>query len=304
MHKRFLTIFTLILYQPFFLYGHIVIHSLYEARAELKKADKNTVVLFDIDETLTVAYDEPFLRKTWQAVPIVHQALTDAFQKHFSVSGHTNFADFKNEMWTQTWAKARLHRVDNHSPELIKSLQKKHVKTIAFSSAFAGIVGTDKPVKEIRFEQLKNVGIRFDVPELPQQILLSSYPIFHNAQPTFYRGILLTNNQATKGEVLIDFFDKIGWHPTHVIFFDDVIENLDSVSQALIKRNIPCTTFFHKGTVAAESNLDANHTITIIKQQLNQLDAQGNFPPFDAIERETKTTKYTLPAQSTYLCAK
>src|SRR4029077_4286449 len=55
--------------------------------------------------------------------------------------------------------------------------------------------------------------------------------------PLYEEGILFSKGYK-KGEVLKTFFKQCNFHPSKVIFIDDLYENLDSVKDELIDLNI------------------------------------------------------------------
>lgn len=131
--------------------------------------------------------------------------------------------------------------IEQDTPEIIKTIAAKKIKTMALTASLTGQLGKIKNLEVWRYEVLKNLGIDFSN-SFPQtsEIKFNNVPEYIRRKPVFYKGILCSNgdgNKNNKGDALVLFLEKISFSPKVVIFVDDKKENLENVEQALVKFN-------------------------------------------------------------------
>jgi len=180
--------------------------------------DKNTLVVFDIDDTIMTPKIWPG-SSVWLEYEIgrmqkigfkFEDALYLILPLYFSVH------QFTEDMMTP---------LDN-SPHLIKTLQKNNIKAMALTNR-------SMPMYEITLRELGFIGIDFTINSLYDQDLPLS--ITHKAK--FSNGIIFCGNND-KGELLFQFLEKIDFVPKKIIFIDDKLKNVTSVQKAVEKRGI------------------------------------------------------------------
>jgi len=183
-----------------------------------KHTNKNTLVIFDIDDTIMTPKIWPG-SNTWLEHEIkriqkkgleFEDALYLILPLYFSVH------QFTEDMMAP---------LDN-SPKLIKTLQKNNIKTMALTNR-------SMPMLKITLKELQGIGIDFLKNSLYGQDLELS--ITHKGR--FSEGIIFCGNND-KGELLFQFLEKIGFRPEKIIFIDDKLKNVKSVQVAVEKREI------------------------------------------------------------------
>lgn len=181
--------------------------------------DKNSLVLFDVDDTLIVPCDA---------------ILRPKGKKLFYQLIRQYDGDFYREILIQ----ARHSLVDKESVHLVQKLQRNHIPVIAFTAATAKTRGT-KELGMWRVEELKNVGFDFrsafpdvDVLEFTKADSKVYFPLFKS-------GVLYTSLHS-KGDILTSFIQQLKLNPNKVVFVDDKLYFVKSVVKALDQLGIPC----------------------------------------------------------------
>ena len=218
-----------------------------------KEEAKNVLILFDVDTTLIQYIKKPTNTKK--------QA---SYQKPSS-----NLTIKEKELsFTKTFHKNKMILIDNAAPELIKELQTKGVKVIAYTSS---LVNPDKSISNkmlFKFrDALQKIGLDFTAHELPTSVKpLQRFRRYFNDYPTFYHGILSTNGQYNKniddGAVLLEFLQSLTpertpstcgtYKPKTIIFVSSDVEKMSNIESKLstIQPNIEficlqCTNSTH-----------------------------------------------------------
>jgi len=219
------------------------IDSLTEAQTVLDKADVHTLVIFDIDDTLTYHGNVPFQRWFLQT--------GEGKQFRQAVDDHVASKENPNEYNKLIHAKRMLAFTDQPLEpiivDIIKKLQDRGVKVIALTKFNTGGMakGLIPSLPKLRFDKLKEVDIDFSSSFPEQEIVFDQLTSELGRHPVFYKGILLTD-AFSKGEVLGLFLDSVSWKPNKVIFFDDRSEYVELVQQEMKKRGIPFQGFIYK----------------------------------------------------------
>lgn len=226
------------------------ITSFEQARGQLERCGKNSLVLFDIDDTLIIAPDY-LARKSidwWLWLRLVI-----AFPQFLKIS---NFEDVFSLMWLY----APRILIEPHVVTMINDLKNKGCTVLGLTSMESGSFGIIPSMPVWRADMLKDLGVVF-TQRYPNQTY-HHLNVYRYTYPVLFEGILCTNQQP-KGEVLAAFLDAHKLQPEEIIFFDDGISNLQSVGHACAKRAISCTLFLYRGGEKFSSTLDMS---SIIKQ--------------------------------------
>lgn len=233
------------------------IRSYHEVSECLAKADKNTVVLFDVDSTLIV----PGSKMLWPSVRVKHRdwinnTIADLFSKSAKSEGHLS----------SVWQEQEIPLlIEPHIVKVIADLQERGVKVFALTAILTGSYYSIPSLPEWRFNKLKQIGINFHREPL-SDFIFTELPTWNGQQPHFYRGILCSG-VVSKGEVTSAFLDRMGWKPSSVIFFDDSIERVLEVEEEMNERKIPVQCFHYLGAYHLEGDLDKDLALF----QLNHL---------------------------------
>ena len=203
--------------------------SLDQIKEILKKADFNTLVLFDVDSTLILPNDT-ILR------PQNDQQFTDLLGGRKVVA----LGDGMRYLFREILLKAPHSLVDSRSVELIKELEQRGVPVIAFTATPRGKVGEIESVADARIKELSQFGFDFHLFADQGTIDLGDPEDLGGFSPIFQEGVLFASLHP-KGDTLRDFLQKINYRPTRVILIDDQMNQIESVGKALENLGIPYT---------------------------------------------------------------
>lgn len=214
-----------------------VINSFSEVQEELEKADKDTWVLFDIDHTLLIPNIKNLWPKTYEMnveriTAITNELYVDITHEQYKILQSKRFAAEQQLL------------IEPAIVDIISSLQNRGVKILGLTARASGAYGAIQFFPELTYSQLLSKKIDFDKFRVSHVILDGLHQ--YQGDPVFFRGILSTN-RIDKGEVLTAFLDRVQDGPGRVIFFDDLVENVESVVHALNMRGISCKGFVYKG---------------------------------------------------------
>ncbi len=198
-------------------------------------ADPNTLIVFDIDNTLArtgteLGSDEWFCHLVEQKeeqghdhLSAIYLALPLAYYAQFNLS---------------------LQLTDLILPTLFNWLKDQHINIIGLTSR--GLF-----LAERTYEQLNNIGLTFLLDQSTKQEFI--LPLIH---PCLYKYDIIFCSNNDKGEALLLFFDMTDYHPTSVIFFDDRMHHVIAVDKALTEHNINCLSVRYTGCDGNVHNFD------------------------------------------------
>jgi len=216
--------------------------SLNEVQSALESLDSNTLVVFDVDETLIVALDK--IRRKNPA-EIINQVKKDYYHNQVKDVAHKEYLDsIKFKMCAQKL-------IEPESALLIKNLQGRNIRVIALTHMRAGRFSAIESMQEWRYQELYNLGIDMSVYN-PHALVLKNLPMGHVSHPVFHKGILVTSQSCSKGQTLAELLRQLEWKPSSVIFFDDLEEHINSVSEEMEKMGIACRAFHYRATEALD----------------------------------------------------
>lgn len=240
------------------------IDSLEQAQAILDQAGKNSLVIFDVDDTLT--YPTDTIRKTlfWSQQSPEGREFYDKLGEHIKSSPNPD--ELSGSIFSKILLAEKSHTVEPQTASVIKKLQDRGVKVIALTNWQTSPVGKISSMPAWRFDKLAEVHINFSTGFDTQEISLNKDKVTGDDQPVFYKGILLTDG-VDKGSVLGIFLDSIHYTPDRIIFFDDRAKQVESVKNEAKARGIPFYGFVYK----AAEKLSQKYDPAIIAQQLDYL---------------------------------
>ncbi len=217
-----------------------------------RTADEDTLVVFDIDGTLT---DDPdggrclhhyFWKPedaTKEDVAFIAEAKA-RYEEYKKAKGVGVVDDLRESSGLLKGNDLLIE--PGTTDRLIRALQKRGVRVIAETAMPAGVFGVIPSTRILRFEKLQKVGIDFSSAFPQEQIVFDRLNSELGDYPMFYKGILLTNGKNDKGPVLGEFLDRIGWRPSKVLFFDDRRTHVESVGLEMGKRRIPYQGYWYR----------------------------------------------------------
>jgi phosphoserine phosphatase len=231
-----------------FAHEYKTIQKIEEAYAELSSADKDSLVIFDVDNVLITAISA--IRR-----PIGESLREHLSEKYFRYRSEMKQQELQSIMWLQ--GKSRL--VEAEILSVIQDLQKRKVPSIALTALGSGKFGRIENMGKYRIEQLDRLGIHFR-PIIPQTEMLFTELVEENGSyPQYREGILFTNwFKNNKGVVLLSFLKKSNLNPRKIIFFDDVAANLDTVRVASKGLNIEFVGIQYSASSLSNDHLDPN----------------------------------------------
>ena len=191
----------------------------------LHDASTDTLIVLDIDGTLIYAediFDNPECYKVLMG--LIKQGYTkittpeerEAYQKIISL----------------IFLEPKRYLLEPEIPELLNSLNSKGVKIIALTSCLNGKYGLLDKVENWRFDNLDGLGINFSNAFSLAPFYLEGFPEKNHNPPLFDRGILYCYGYS-KGDTLKAFLKAISYHPSRILFADDILANVEDVHEKL-----------------------------------------------------------------------
>lgn len=207
------------------------IYSYQSVKHEVEAADENTLVLFDVDDTLISTHDV-VARGTyypwWYALLVFFRFPYFIKKVHFE------------EAYSIVLTQAERILIDPFVKELINGFHKKKSIIVGLTSIETGKFGNVEDIALWRYRMLADLGIHFTNDF--ENIKFINFASHRGNYPELYNGILCTNHED-KGKVLKTFLQYANITPRNIIFFDDKIYNLESVGNFCKKNNIGCKLF-------------------------------------------------------------
>jgi len=191
------------------------------------------LLVFDIDETI-MSHDNIY----YKTKDMLREEL-----KNNKIS--------TNSYWDYASIVIRDHKIEpmhEFFPAWVNSLQERDIKTICLTHAMVDRVGNIESGLEFRLDQVFSIDFDFSG-QFPDYAKEDTREFFENRERfLFYKGVLFTNlikskifvkNHEIKSKGLIlyrfleDLYESIGWRPSKIIFIDDKIDFVNSVSVAM-----------------------------------------------------------------------
>lgn len=205
----------------------VAANSLKEAMSYLDKADDTTLVLLDVDNTLTIPQD-PYLRsaaiKQYRAIYDQTIKTLSKVQEH--MFNHLFYVNNPSELIEKNW------------PEVIKDLQLRGVKVLGCTAAGTLKIGSGLRFPEIRYEELKRLGIDFSA-IFPGQEFFDNLCDIDGSKSGIEKGIIYTGNKHLKGDFLKVILHSLNWTPQKIILIDDRKDQSESFIEVLTQGNSP-----------------------------------------------------------------
>lgn len=254
--------------------------------AALKDADKNTLVIFDVDDVLLMPTDEIYLVDRGE----YFTKIMDDLKKHFT---KTKFEKMINAIMIGRPVKI----VDFKIIPLIKSLQTKEVPVMALTALSTGRFNNKQSFVEWRIEQLKNADIIFNQWAAVKPKKFTDFAIKN--PPEFKEGVLFSSG-IPKGEILKTFLQDCYSKPKRIVFLDDRRNNLESV-EAFCKAEGISFLGFEYTAVKETRPVNFNHKraelqIKMLKNKLQWLSDQAadQMLGIGVKERKSRTSEACL----------
>lgn len=203
----------------------------------------NTLVIFDVDETLIAPVDAYLINKH------MHTPEVTIFDEQL-LKKYPEVKDW-NELASIRLLQSTRPLIETEIVEKIRNLQNRNIPVIALTAMFTGPWGIVDAMEEWRYNHLLSLGFQGSFTENIITFALN------NRNPIFYKGILVTDMQG-KGPVLDLFLNAMSYNPAHIVMFDDSLIHLESVQSECIKRGISFKGYHYKGAQLKKKTWDAN----------------------------------------------
>lgn len=239
-------IFTILLY--IFIIDNVFadikkINNFFPIEQAIQVADKNTLVIFDIDEVLITPFDDYNLRHPYR------EKLSLKLKKKYSLQ-HRQLLE------SIILSNTRYYLVDPFIIKIFDDLRKYNIPTIALTAVSTGNLGIIDNLENMKIKLLKNMGLDFlKLPPTP----LKDYTIAKELAnvpkliPDFFVGVpvlksgIIFSAGIDKGIVLEYFLKKRSYYPKTIIFVDDYLPNLQSLEKLCNKWKIKFYGFHYTG---------------------------------------------------------
>lgn len=197
---------------------------------EFSKADINTIIIFDIDQTLTEPVDrarqgdvkEIVKKQIQQPLEVMYQKLSP---------------DQKYQIYCER-LKMKQQLVHQKLPNLIDILQSRGIKTLAITLNHSDKTLMDENTEDIIEQRLKSLGINFqkswkDVDPLEFSLKNNFFEKYERERtPEFKNGIIYTCH-LPKGMFISEFLRKIPQKFSKIIFVDNQKKHIVDVENAI-----------------------------------------------------------------------
>jgi len=225
-------------------------------------ADKDTLVLFDIDNTL--ARPESELGSDEWFCYMIDQKIAHGYDKSSAMTAVLPLSYY-------ALFNVPLVVTDLIVPVLLKNLTTRGIYTM-------GLTSRGPFLAERTYDQLINIDINFMMPPSATETALQL------ENPLLYKYAILFVGNNDKGDALLLFLDTIGYHPSSIIFIDDKMSHVQSVEKAAISRNINYIGIRYSGCDTYINHFDPAKA----DMQLHQLQ-QKNRKPAQQYKNSTPT---------------
>lgn len=200
------------------------------AEVDFNAIDRDTLVVFDVDETLIQPVDMYYINEGSPQAQAVKKKL---------IESHPEIKDW-DEYMDILIKQVQRPLLEPMVIAKINALQKMGVIVIAVTGMNTGKYGRYDRLERWRYEHLGSFGFEGSFNE---QVIDFE---MNNKKPVFYKGILATDT-LLKGPVLFAFLDRINHKPKKIIMFDDSFHFLESVQTESKKRGVTFQGYLYKG---------------------------------------------------------
>jgi hypothetical protein len=203
-------------------HNFIVVDSINQAKSIFDEINNETLILIDVDSTLTTPSDPYLRRAAIHQYQSIYKALTFQFTPNQKrIFDHVLVIQSPSQLVEEDW------------PKIIKDLQEKGGKTLALTAAKMGPLAFILPsFPNWRYQELKRLGIDFSA-AFPGSIIFEELNDWGGDHPGMEKGIVYSGHKIKKGEILSHVLKILNFLPKFIIFIDDKQENIDSVSTTI-----------------------------------------------------------------------
>jgi len=222
-----------------------VIYSIKEAESVLQNLDQDALVVFDVDETLIVSKDVARRMHPRDSISKVQNVYFDTIKD----------AEYRKYINSVLLLMSEQKLIEPEITHIITDLQRRNIHVIVLTHMLSGSYHCIENMEKWRFAQLYELGIDISVGN-PHTINFFQLPHKNGRYPSFYKGVFATARRCTKGAALAAYIKELNLNPSKVIFFDDLLEHVQTVSDAMSECSIPSIAYHYKATEITADELD------------------------------------------------
>ena len=198
----------------------ITINAIKEMSPYFEKADQDTLVIFDIDSTLTTPSNQYLQRQTIQRYKSLYKTFIDHLtENQYRIFLHLVIVDSPSML------------VERETPLIIKSLQNKGIKILGYTGSKLGSLGKLSSFPDWRYNELKRLDIDF-IKIFPGKVVFKEFKDLGGDPIGIEKGIVYSGYKHTKGSVLKSVLSELKWIPKRIIAIDDKASNVRSILKA------------------------------------------------------------------------
>lgn len=261
-----LTCFVVFLTYSFFSSNIKKIDSILQVQEELQFADENTLIVFDMDDTLIAPKENMFyllFRDTKDFDISDIDFVKELLRKTEEIASSKHDPNYFNKMTAAVFSKTDFVPVEEATIEIVKKLQNRNVKVIALSSSNTGKFFEIESMQRWRLSNLNQVGLDFSNSFNISEIVFKEIPPqFGLYPPVYYKGILCAAGNP-KGKILSEFLGHIRWKPRKIIFFDDAYSQSKSVEKEMKKLGLAVQSYLYRA--AFKNKIKLNQKIVTLQ---------------------------------------
>lgn len=215
--------------------------------------DVNTLITFDVDNTLIMSADPQQFSYNFSNIPLA--AKIYAVLRYPSLITHYEYAT--SLLFAQSPRKVT-------EPVIVSIINqlKQQCTVVGLTSMESGHWGTIESMPKWRYQMLASMEILFS--DVPDQTF-DQLRVRRGTHPVLYKGILCTN-QEQKGAVLGTYIDSLENKPTHIISFDDDYDALSSIEKMCNKRGIAFQGYHYVYVTHQKKMLKFNQSLMLLNR--------------------------------------
>lgn len=239
---------------------------------EMSAYDENTLVIFDVDDTLITPED------------VILRPKGRYLRRHIistlSQSNQRQFLEKKDYITSSVLLQRKIQLIESFTPHLITALQQKGVKVIALTAISGGRLGLIPSIEDWRLQELAQLNYNFEgvfdspisfkeLSDLPPLKVYGNEVL--NTSPPVYKNGIIFSGITPKGNALREFLELVNWKPQLVVFVDDHLLFLESVEKNMRVLGIDFIGYHYDAAERLPGELDE----TIGKIQFNYVMQTG-----------------------------
>jgi hypothetical protein len=212
-------------------------------REQINSADKDTLLILDVDYTLTQPSNPAFQQANFCLNP---QMVKD-FVKSVPDSIKSEFTSF-----IATSGEGQL--LEEEAPSMIRTVKEKGARVLVISGILTGQWQDIPNIMDWRINNLRKLGIETSRFGFDQPYQFKDFPSYRGRYPEIKEGVILTNGEGIKKHQALEaFFKKVGWRPKKIIFVDDSRPLIEQMADYMKQQDISFVGYEYKGAKQAKA---------------------------------------------------